>query len=145
MNLMYSYVNQEAPTDVADLFGNVRSDVGDVPHGPERVEAGHLFGLLDVRLVREAEVMGDGCQEHLHADDEILRRKKGQLEGAQVFIHTQKRGRSNQEEGPERTQRGLTCNPVATASTLFHSQVRVSEITPTLTSRAMATACLERK
>lgn len=69
-----SYVsNQEAPTDVADLFGNVRSDVGDVPHGHERVEAGHLLGLLDVRLVREAEVMGDGCQEHLHADDKILR------------------------------------------------------------------------
>lgn len=90
-----SYVsNQEARTNVADLFGNVRSDVGDVPHGHERVEAGHLLGLLDIRLVREAEVMGDGCQKHLHADDKILRRK-GQFERFFHLFHL------NQEEGPE--------------------------------------------
>lgn len=57
----------------------------------------------------------------------------------------QKCGHSNQEEGPEWTQRRLTCSPVATASTLAHSQVRLSEITPTFTSRAITTACLERK
>lgn len=62
-----------APTDVADLFRNVGPDVGDVPHRHEGVEAGNLLGLLNVRLVREAEVVGDGRQKHLHADDEVLR------------------------------------------------------------------------
>lgn len=130
--------NQGAPTDIADLFGNVSSDVGDVPHGHEWVKAGHFLCLLDVRLVREAKVMSDGCQKHLHADNKILRRK-GQLERQKFLRPLKPRAMSWMS-----TCR-LTCNPVATASTLFHSQVRLSEITPTFTSRAMATACLERK
>lgn len=65
---------RQTPTDVADLFGYVCSDVGDVPHGHEGVKAGALLSLLDVRLVGEAEVMSDGCQEHLQTDDEVLRR-----------------------------------------------------------------------
>ena len=35
-----------------------------------------------------------------------------------------------------------TCRPVATASAPCHSQVRVSEITPTFTKKAISTACL---
>lgn len=38
-----------------------------------------------------------------------------------------------------------TCRPVATASTLSQSQVCLSEITPTFTSSAIKTACLETK
>lgn len=68
----HTCVSREAPTDVADLFRNVCPDVRDVPHRHEGVEAGNLLGLLDVRLVREAEVVGDGRQKHLHADDKIL-------------------------------------------------------------------------
>lgn len=36
-----------------------------------------------------------------------------------------------------------TCNPVATASTVFQSHVCLSEMTPTFTSNAMNTACLK--
>lgn len=61
------------PTNIADLFRNVCPDIRDVPHCHERVKARNLLSLLDVRLVCEAEVMGNGCQKHLHTDDEILR------------------------------------------------------------------------
>lgn len=69
-------LSSEAPTNIADLFGNVRSDIRDVPHCHERVKAGTLLSLLDVRLVGEADVVGDGCQKHIHADDKILRKKQ---------------------------------------------------------------------
>lgn len=72
----HACVNREAPTDVADLFGNVCSDVRDVPHCHEGIEAGNLLCLLDVRLVRKAEVVGDGRQKHLHTDDKILGGKR---------------------------------------------------------------------
>ena len=39
----------------------------------------------------------------------------------------------------------FTCKPVATASTLSQSHVCLSEITPTLTRKAMNTACLSRR
>lgn len=59
-------------TDIADLLRDVSPDVRDVPHGQEGVEAGSLLSLLDVGLVGEAEVVGDGRQEHFHTDNEVL-------------------------------------------------------------------------
>lgn len=65
--------SQEALTNIADLFRNVCSDIRDIPHCHERVKTGALLSFLDVRLVGEAEVMGNGCQKHLHTYDEILK------------------------------------------------------------------------
>lgn len=75
--------SQEALTNIANLFRNVCSDIRDVPHRHERVKARALLSLLDVRLVGEAEVMGNGCQKHLHTYDEILK-ETGQFGGAVV-------------------------------------------------------------
>lgn len=151
------YSSQEAPTNIADLFRNVCSDIRDVPHCHERVKARNLLSLLNVRLVCEAEVMGNGCQKHLHTDDEILREtgQFGMFDWVLVF-HTDKKW--NVQHKPKQVgahmlfshisnswldELYLTCNPVATASTLCHSHVCFSEIMPTFTSKAMTTACLE--
>ena len=56
-----------------DMFNDIISHVGHIPHHQERGATVHIFVFVtDKRFVGKGKVMGNGCQEHFHTDQEIL-------------------------------------------------------------------------
>lgn len=60
-------------TNDLDMFDDIISHVGHIPHHQEWGEAVDIFIVTpDVGFVREWEIVSNGCQEHLYTDQEIL-------------------------------------------------------------------------
>lgn len=56
-----------------DMFNDIISHVGHIPHHQEWGATVHIFVFVtDKRFVGKGKVMGNGCQEHFHTDQEIL-------------------------------------------------------------------------
>lgn len=56
-----------------DMFNDIISHIGHIPHHQERGATVHIFVFVtDKRFVGKGKVMGNGCQEHFHTDQEIL-------------------------------------------------------------------------